>query len=80
MNQVDNQKHIIVIKTNTKNGKPFALIDQEAWQRAMLLRPSTFKIWFYIASNTNKYTFNLSSKDVCSVCSLSRSTYNRAIT
>lgn len=73
-----NQKIITVNKTKCEND--FIQVDNKAWQYACTtLSYSAFKIWLYMASNKNHYTFALSYEAINNIIPMSRNTYDNAI-
>ena len=80
MKTVENQKIIIVSKVESNKEHPYSIINIEASKKALLqLDGNTFKIWYYMAANQDKYTFALSRKAICSETGISESTYHRCI-
>lgn len=73
-----NQKVITIHKEKCEDN--FLQVNNTNWQVACeKLTYSAFKIYLYMASNQNGYTFALSYEDVnCSV-PMSRKTYDKAI-
>lgn len=80
MNTVENQKIIIVMKEKNDKGNVYSIINmdakRDAWRK---LDGNSYKVWDYIASNQDGYTFGLSRKAVTSDTNISDSTYARAI-
>lgn len=73
-----NQKIITVNKTKCEND--FIQVNNAAWQYACItLSYSAFKIWLYMASNKNNYTFALSYEAINEAIPMSRNTYDNAI-
>ena len=64
MELVANQKSINVVKEKSNKENMYAIFNQEALQKAMvLLTGSSFKLWCYINKNQSGYTFGLSKVD-----------------
>lgn len=60
-----NQKKIRISKAKADATHTYAIINIWAMQTAMklLTKGSSFKLWSYLASNQNGYTFDLSRED-----------------
>lgn len=76
---VPNQR-IIYIKRNSENAKKnFFKIGHEALNKASMdLNGNTFKLYIYLANNSNGYRLELSSKHFIQWSGTSDSTYDRA--
>ena len=78
-----NQRTINTHKAES-NGKreecKYAIMNLIASELALsILKPNTFKLWFYINKNQDNYKFSLSSKDVMRACKMnSWDTYRKA--
>ena len=73
-----NQKVITVFKE--KCSKDFLQINNGSWKAASnLLTYSAFKIYLYIASNRDTYTFALSYAAINEDIPMNRKTYDKAI-
>ena len=44
-----------------------------------LLKPNTFKLWYYMAKNQNGYVFALSKVAVCNFCGFKESSYHDGV-
>lgn len=76
MTTVANQKTITTKGAVHDKDNIYAKVGIEAAAAAMeLLKPNTFKVWFYLAKNQNNYTFALSAVDCCKFCNMSKPTY-----
>lgn len=76
MTTVENQKVITTNATVHDIKHIYAKVSIEAAEEAMdLLKPNTFKVWFYMAKNQDNYTFALSRVDVCKKCKMTKPTY-----
>lgn len=76
MTTVENQKVVTTKSALHNKDNIYAPINLEAAEEAMnLLKPNTFKFWFYLAKNQNNYTFALSRVDACKFCKFSKPTY-----
>lgn len=76
METVANQKTITTKSAKHDKENVYAVLGIEAAGEAMeLLKPNTFKLWFYMAKNQNEYTFALSCVDACKYCNMSKPTY-----
>ena len=76
MTTVANQKTITTKGAPHDKDNIYAKVGIEAAGVAMeLLKPNTFKVWFYLAKNQNNYTFALSAVDCCKYCNMSKPTY-----
>lgn len=76
METVANQKTITTKSAKHDKNNIYAMVGIEAATEAMqLLKPNTFKVWFYLAKNQNNYTFALSQVDCCRCCNMSKPTY-----
>lgn len=76
METVANQKTITTHWTIHDEKHVYGKISIEAAGEAMeLLKPNTFKLWFYMAKNQNNHTFALSCVDACKYCNMSKPTY-----
>jgi hypothetical protein len=72
----ENQKVITTMKAMCDSDHYYSTVNIDAASRAMtLLKPNTFKLWFYLGKNQNNYTFALSKVDAMRFCNISRSTY-----
>lgn len=71
----ENQKVITIVKD--KEDGLYAQLNIDAAEEAMkLLKPSTFKVWFYLAKNKNNYKLSLSRVEIMRFCNiLSKNTY-----
>lgn len=73
-----NQKIITVFKDECKDD--FLQVNNENWQSACeILTYSAFKLYLYIISNKNGYSFALSYETVNELIPMSRKTYDKAI-
>lgn len=54
-------------------------MSQAAVSKALLLKGSDLKLWLYLATNQNNYTFALSRVDVCRSTGMSKPTYLKAV-
>ena len=73
-----NQKLITVFKDKCE--KDFLQIKNTNWQVACFyLTYSAFKIYLYMASNKDGYTFALSYEDINEAVPMNRKTYDKAI-
>lgn len=80
METVANQKTITTKGAKHDKNNIYAMLNIEAAGEAMaLLKPNTFKVWFYLAKNQNNYTFALSAVDCCRTCNVSKPTYLSSI-
>lgn len=78
MNSYPNQNIIKIHKSSYS--KNFLQIGIDEWQEACkVLTPSAFKIFLYLASNANNYTFALSKQDIKDRLGISFSRYYEAI-
>ena len=76
METVANQKTITTKGAAHDTQNIYGKLNIEAAAEAMeLLKPNTFKVWFYMAKNQNNYTFALSCVDTCKFCNISKPTY-----
>lgn len=76
----ENQKVVTTMKALHDSNNLYSPVNIEAASKAMsLLKPNTFKIWFYLGKNQDQYTFVLSKIDVMKFCNISRSTYLSSI-
>lgn len=76
MTTVANQKTITTRGAKHDKDNIYAMLNIEAAGAAMeLLKPNTFKLWFYLAKNQNNYTFALSAVDAMRYCNISKPTY-----
>ena len=73
-----NQKIITVFKDKCE--KDFLQINNDAWKAASnMLTYSAFKIYLYMASNKDNYSFALSYAALNEDIPMSRNTYDKAI-
>lgn len=73
-----NQKLIIVNKPKYENN--YLQVGNDEWmQAARDLKPNTTLLYFYMASNKDKYNFALSQRAVENAIGISRSTYLKAV-
>ena len=73
-----NQKVITVFKDDCK--EDFLQVNNTNWQIACAnLTYSAFKIYLYIASNKNGYSFALSYETINELIPMNRKTYDKAI-
>lgn len=73
-----NQKIITIYKEKCEDD--FLQINNASWQMACEnLTYSAFKLYLYMASNQNEYTFALSYEDVNNAVPMSRKAYDKAI-
>ena len=73
-----NQKIIVISKEDCN--EDFLQINNANWQEACIrLASGTFKVYLYLASNKNGYSFALSYEAINDVIPMSRNTYDRAI-
>lgn len=74
----NNQKRITIHKSDPKF--PYAITSQRDMVYAMKnLTGNAYKMWHYLQSNQNGYSFLMRSEDICKFCSFSRSSYDRAV-
>ena len=79
MDTSENQKVIIVQKSSADKNHPYSIMSQAAVSKALLLKGSDLKLWLYLASNQNNYTFALSRVDVCRSTGMSKPTYLKSV-
>lgn len=74
----NNQKRITIRKDDPIS--PYAITSHKHMMCAMeMLTGNAYKMWHYLQSNQNGYSFLMRSEDVCRFCSFSRSSYDRAV-
>lgn len=73
-----NQKVITVLKDECK--EDFLQVNNANWQCACVnLTYSAFKVYLYMASNKNGYSFALSYETINELVPMNRKTYDKAI-
>lgn len=80
MDTVENQKVIIVQKEELQGKGMFTSINYDAIDYAAIqLKNESFKLWLYIAKNSNNYTFALSRIAYCNWSGCTKPTYLKAV-
>lgn len=78
-NSYPNQKRIVVHKLPCDSTHKYGLFNKLALQFAMQnLKNSSFKLWAYLASNQNGYSFLLSAAE-CSAWGIKSDAYHNAV-
>lgn len=75
----NNQKVVSVQKEKSDKNNLYAIYNLKALNEALKLSPNAFKLWAYIDSNQNGYTFGLSCRDACAGMAISKPTYLKAV-
>jgi hypothetical protein len=76
----ENQKVVTTMKAKCDGDNYYSPVNINAASKAMaILKPNTFKLWFYLGKNQNNYTFALSKVDAMQFCNISRATYLNGI-
>ena len=78
MQTFPNQNRVTIYKPTYEKG--FLQISIEEWQKAIqVLSKSVLKLYFYLASNADGYTFALSKQDIMNCTGISRTRYYEAV-
>lgn len=76
---VGNQKYIKIIKAEANKSNPYSIISKAALDNALeRLKPNSFKLWAYLAANSNGYEFAFKSSFFLELTGMSRNTYTAA--
>ena len=70
-----NQRLVKIDKAASDKNNPYTIFNLSALQRAMSLKPNTFKLWCYLNSNQMGYEFAFSSTIFKEMAHMSHQTY-----